>query len=75
LHWSRLLTIFAGDERLLASLLMLFTWVAPARAQQLPAWLWSRLEMPNPDRLEPIVRDDSRIRQLDSRPWFTEVDL
>jgi hypothetical protein len=75
LHWSRLLTMFAGDERLLTSLLALFTWVAPARAQQLPPWLWSKLELPNPERLEPILRDDSRIRQLDSRPWFTEVDV
>lgn len=75
LHWSRLLTMFAGDERLLAALLSLFTWVAPARAQQLPPWLWGKLELPNPERLEPILRDDSRIRQLDSRPWFTEVEV
>jgi hypothetical protein len=73
LHWARLLTLLAGDERLLASLLMLFTWVAPARAQQLPPWLWSKLDLPGTERLEPIVRDDSRVRLLDSRPWFTEV--
>ncbi len=73
LHWSRLLTLLAGDERLLGALLQLFAWVAPARAQQLPAWLWGKLDLPPADRLEPIGRDDSRIRLLDSRPWFTDV--
>ena len=75
LQRSRLFAVLAGYERLLASLLVLVAWVAAARAQQLPSWPWGKLELASPDRLEPILRDDSRIRLLDSRPWFTEVDV
>jgi hypothetical protein len=75
LQWSRLFALPAGDEHLLASLLMLVAWIAPARVQQLPTWPWGKLELASPDRLEPILRDDSRIRLLDSRPRFTEIDV
>jgi hypothetical protein len=65
----------ARDEyRLLASIVSLFSWVAPGRAADLPRWLWSELDVPQP-AVESPVRNDHRIRLLDSRPWFTPTDI
>lgn len=73
LHWARLLHLASGDERLLGALLMLFSWVAPARAQALPDWLWPRLGLQPPSAPAALARDDERVRLLDARPWFTPV--
>ncbi|MCU0951214.1 MAG: nucleotidyltransferase family protein [Burkholderiaceae bacterium] len=73
LHWARLLHLAAGDERLLGSLLMLFSWIAPRRAQALPDWLWPRLGLQPPSAPAALDRDDERVRLLDTRPWFTGV--
>lgn len=73
LDWSRVLHLLAGDERLLASLLMLFTWLAPARAHKFPGWLWPRLGLASPLAPAALERDDERVRLLDSRPWFTDA--
>jgi hypothetical protein len=73
LDWSRLLHLLAGEERLLASLLLLFTWLAPARAHKFPGWLWPRLGLASPVAPAALERDDDRVRLLDTRPWFTDV--
>jgi hypothetical protein len=70
--WTRLLQRMAGHERLLASLLSLFAWIAPGRARQLPDWLWGRLHLEAPPAGR--VRCDDHVRLLDTREWFTEVD-
>jgi len=31
------------EERLLASVLLLFSWVAPGAARAFPEWIWERL--------------------------------
>ncbi len=69
--WERLIGRLAGEERLLASVVLLFSWLAPGRAETFPDWIWSRLEIPPP---EPgPIRDERRIIALDSRPWFVGV--
>jgi hypothetical protein len=73
LDWSRLLHLLAGDERLLASLLLLFTWLAPARAHRFPNWLWPRLGLASPVAPAAVEPDNERVRLLDTRPWFTDV--
>lgn len=70
--WTRLLQRMAAHERLLASILTLFAWVAPGRARQLPAWLWQRLQLAPPPHGP--ARCDDRVRLLDTRDWFTGVD-
>jgi hypothetical protein len=85
--WRRLLTRLRQHDsenpvtsqapepyRLLASLLLLFAWVAPGRAAALPRWLWSELGLPAASA-NASQRDEARIRLLDSRPWFTEADV
>lgn len=68
LDWERLMGRLAGEERLLASLLLLFSWIAPGRAAAFPEWIWAQLEIAPP---EPgPIKDEERIRNLDSRPWF-----
>lgn len=74
LDWSHVLHLLAGDERLLASLLMLFSWLAPARAHKLPAWVWTRMGLVSPLAPASLERDAERVRLLDTRPWFTEVE-
>lgn len=71
LHWARVLHLLAGDERLLGGLLMTFSWLAPRRAQQLPDWLWPRLGISAPAAPAALMRDEDRIRLLDTRDWFT----
>jgi hypothetical protein len=72
MDWERLLANFAGEEQLLAALMLLFSWLAPGRAVQCPDWLWERLQIPVPDARRPM-RDQTRIDRLDTRPWFTPL--
>jgi hypothetical protein len=69
LDWSRLIARLAGEERLLGSVLLLFSWLAPGRAQTFPEWIWPRLGIERPP--DGPDRDDDRIRRVDSRAWFT----
>jgi len=69
LDWSRLIGRLAGEERLLGSVLLLFSWLAPGRAQTFPEWIWPRLGIERPPNGPD--RDDDRIRRVDSRAWFT----
>ena len=71
LDWHRLIARLKGEERLLASVLMLFSWVAPGRASKFPEWIWGRLGIAPP--AGGPDRDDDRIARLDSRPWFTPI--
>jgi len=71
LDWSRLIERVASEERLLASVLLLFSWVAPGRARTFPEWIWDRLNIAPPE--DGPHRDDARIARLDSRPWFSPL--
>jgi hypothetical protein len=70
--WTRLLTRMNGGERLLAAVLSVFAWLAPGRAAELPGWLWERLQLAPPSGPR---RSDERIRLLDTRDWFTAIDV
>ena len=70
--WTRLVQRMAGHERLLASIVALFAWIAPGRARLLPEWLWRRLHLDMPPAGP--MRCDEHIRLLDTRDWFTQVD-
>jgi hypothetical protein len=72
LQWERLLARLGAEQLLLASLLLVFVWVAPARAAELPEWLWPRLGLRSPEPRGPAL-DQHRVDLLDSRPWFTPV--
>jgi hypothetical protein len=69
LDWSRMFERLEGEERLLASVLVLFSWLAPGRAREFPEWIWDKLEIRRPDAGP--ERDLDRIRRLDSRDWFS----
>jgi hypothetical protein len=71
LDWGRLVSRLTGDERLLASVLLLFSWLAPGRARTFPEWIWPQLGIERPG-LGP-ERDDERIALLESRPWFSPL--
>jgi hypothetical protein len=70
--WARLLQRMASHERLLASILSLFAWIAPGRAQLLPEWLWRQLRL-DPPTPGPARRTEN-IRLLDVRDWFTPIE-
>ena len=71
LDWKRLTARLASEQRLLASVLLLFSWVAPGRARAFPEWIWDPLDIARPE--EGPDRDDDRIARLDSRPWFSPL--
>jgi hypothetical protein len=69
--WTRLLQRMANNERLLASILTLYAWLAPGRAHRLPDWLWRHLQLPTPPASPEL--DEARLALLDTRDWFTPV--
>ena len=71
LDWRRLIGRFRGEERLLSSVLLLFSWLAPGQARAFPEWIWERLAIPRPEGGP--LRDDDRIARLESRPWFSPL--
>ena len=69
LDWSRLIRRMRGpDERLLGSVMLLFSWLAPGRARTFPEWIWGALRIAPPG--DGPDRDDARVALLESRPWF-----
>src|SRR5690606_4666707 len=41
LDWKYLLNRLEGDARLLGAVMNLFSWTCPARAAELPDWIWA----------------------------------
>jgi hypothetical protein len=72
IDWNRLIARVDGEDRLLASVLLFFSWLAPGRAASCPEWIWRRLGVTPPD--DGPITDPERVRNLDSRPWFCEID-
>jgi hypothetical protein len=70
LDWRHLISRVAEDRPLLGGFLSLFAWLDPARARELPAWIWRELQLPTPTGGHPEIAA-GRARLLDSRPWFT----
>lgn len=76
LDWDHLIERCAanGDEKLLASVLQLFAWIAPGRAHAFPEHAWQRLQLARPVKRAPLLCRD-RIDRLDTRPWFSAAFL
>jgi hypothetical protein len=72
LDWRHLVTRVADDRMLLAGLLSTFAWICPARARELPVWLWQELQIAAPGAGGADLAS-ARARLLDSRPWFAPV--
>jgi hypothetical protein len=70
LNWRHMLDRLADDAPLLGALLVIFRWLCPAKARELPAWLWQTVGLgPEQSRGDP-EQCAQRARLLDSRPWF-----
>lgn len=70
MDWNHMLKCVGDDAPLLGGLLHVFGWLCPARACELPAWLWERLGLHGPDESLSCDKNPRRVRLLDSRDWF-----
>jgi hypothetical protein len=48
----------------------MYSWLCPARARELPRWLWERLRVPGTVDEDAPDLDPVRVCWLDSRPWL-----
>jgi hypothetical protein len=68
--WEYLLFRIGEDVPLMAGVLSVSRWIAPGRAQSLPAWVWARVGLTaGPGAAAPEI-DRRRVKLLDRRPWF-----
>ena len=70
MDWDHLLRCVGDDAPLVGGLLNVFGWLCPARARQLPEWLWDRLGLRGPDQGPSCEDNPKHVRLLDSRDWF-----
>ena len=75
LDWEHLLGRLEHDRPLLASMLSLYGWLCPARAQSLPEWLWERLRTPAAADEDAPEVNAHRVCLLDNRPWFPTANI
>ncbi len=68
LDWQHLLWRAHDDTPVLASVVTLFSWLCPDRADEFPRWLWDALGITRRETRE----CGSRSHLLDTRPWFGE---
>ncbi len=71
IDYRRVLCNLASDAPLLASALVIFAWLAPDRARELPAYLWRDLGLNPPAAAHDPQLTRDRAALLDTRPWFT----
>jgi hypothetical protein len=70
IDWEYLLNRMGEDGPLMTAALSVFRWLSPARAEELPPWLWERLGL-IPGAAEAaadIVKP--HVELLDRRPWY-----
>lgn len=72
LDWEHVFRRVGDDSPLLTGILSVFAWLCPGRAQELPAWLWERVNLPPPPSGERCLR--TRAELLDRRPWFQPLE-
>ncbi len=72
LNWRRLLAELGPDRPLLGGLLSIFSWLAPARAQEFPAFIWKELQI-TPEAGLDAAAMPPRAQLLDTRPWFSPL--
>jgi hypothetical protein len=69
MDWRRVVAEMGESRGLLGSLLALFGWMCPDRAQELPEWLWREFGIERPPNA-PEGGDLQRVAHLDARDWF-----
>jgi hypothetical protein len=71
-NWQHLIERLQNDTALLKAVLLVYCWLCPGRALQLPSALWQLLGLQTPplDKQQ-FVR--KRVRFLDSRGWFAAL--
>jgi hypothetical protein len=70
IRWEYIVRRMGADVALLAAILVVFAWMAPAQARQLPDWLWPSLGVAPPATGAAGEIDHARVSLLDRRPWF-----
>ena len=70
INWAYLFCRIGEDSPLAAGVLSVFRWIAPGRAQALPAWIWERLSIDAPPAVQLPEVEPCRVSLLDTRPWF-----
>lgn len=70
IDWRWLVRRMERDVALLQSALVLFNWMSPGRAQQLPTWLRARFALEDVATDDPDETERRRVALFDSRPWF-----
>ena len=71
MDWEKLLNRIGDEDCMLVSgALMVFRWISPGKARELPGWIWERLGLPPIPRgtVDEIVQ--RRVDLLDTRPWY-----
>lgn len=70
LDWAYLLDRIGDDRRVLGGVMNLFAWMCPARAAELPAWIWEPMGLREPELGLDCREDPHRVRLLDTGDWF-----
>ena len=73
LDWAHVIDRLQAESALLAGLLNVFNWVAPARAAQIPRWVREKFHLVEPTAAEKKLDLQERVGLLDSRPWFAAL--
>ena len=73
LDWAHVIDRLQAESALLAGLLNVFNWVAPARAAQIPRWVREKFHLAEPTSEEKALDLQERVGLLDSRPWFAAL--
>ena len=70
LDWEHLFNRLGEDRRLLSGALGIFSWMCPARAGQLPGWIWESVGLTPPEEDLDCTIERRRVELLDTRDWF-----
>lgn len=70
LDWPRLLERVGPDRPLVAAVLSVFGWLAPARAADVPGWVWDETGARRGETARSAALTRARADLLDARPWF-----
>jgi hypothetical protein len=72
LDWEHLIERLGEDLPLLKALLIMYAWLCPRAARELPRTLWKRLGLPAAAGVPPDSKRN-HIRLLDTRGWFAAL--
>ncbi len=73
LDWSRLLSRIGDDADLVHGALIVFNWIAPEEAKNLPSWVRTKFALPSGVRNHSVDLERQRVSMLDSRPWYAAL--